>query len=461
MSWRTIIEKNDLAIDEIFLSKLGENLRLEAEFYVAGSSHDGIKGEDIIDFVQYGTSKGLNENNLGYPVLRLNEFELSFAGVPDKYCDLLSEAEYQSLKVKKDDVLICRTNGNPKYVGKAALAMEDAEYAFASYLFRIRPNNEIKPHVLVSYLNSKVGRKEIEKYAIVSNQANFSPAKFRQISIPVVPKTIQEKIQDIFTRAWELYRNSKEGFARAEALVLEETGLGSYRPSKLNVAIRTLGESIEHGRFDGEYWQTEFDDIQDLIKKNSNGFDTFEKLFKISDEKIKVVPGDEYRYVELADVNGATGTIDNLTNCKGKDLPSRGRMNLEKGDIIVSSVEGSLDKVALVSSEEDNIVGSTGFFVLRQEHYLPEVALTLLKISPISKLLKRQAQGTILTAIPKSSLSRVLLPKLDKKFQEKIRAQVVGSHEALYEAKQLLDKAKRAIEILVEQNEKEALKYLS
>jgi len=462
MSWQTITKENGLSATEVFISKLSKGLRIEAEFYVSDSSDNGkISGEDVIDYVQYGTSKGLNEENLGYPILRLNEYELSYAGVPEKYCDLLSEAEFEALKLKKNDVLICRTNGNPKYVGKAALVMEDAEYAFASYLFRIRPNSKILPSVLVSYLNSKTGRKEIEKYAIVSNQANFSPAKFRQISIPEIPNTLQKSIDALFTKSWHLYKTSKANFALAENKLLNETGFKTYRPNQENSSIRKLKDCLKDSRFDAEYWQTDFDNIQNIIRKNKNGFDTLDQMFDVIAEKSQIDPEKEYLYAELADVSGATGTIDNLTPLKGNDLPSRGRMALKKDDIIVSSVEGSLDKIAVVSVEKDNIIGSTGFFVLRKKHYVPEVALVLLKSEPIKALLKRQAQGTILSAITKSSLHRVLLPKLDDKTQMEISELVIKSHIEIRDCKALLEKTKRAVEIFIEQDEKVAIAYLN
>ncbi len=214
-------------------------------------------------------------------------------------------------------------------------------------------------------------------------------------------------------------------------------------------------------RFDAEYWQPDFDDIQNAIKKNKDGFDTLDKLFELSDKKVRIDPEKEYLYAELADVNSASGTIDNLTTLQGKELPSRGRMALKKNDIIISSVEGSLEKIALVLSEEKNIIGSTGFFVLRQKAYEPEVALVLLKSKPIQQLLKRQAQGTILTAIPKTSLPRVLLPKISQSVQGQIKQKIAQSNKERQEAKNLLEKAKRAVEIFIEQDEKQALAYLN
>ena len=46
-------------------------LRLEAEYWNSkGSQALKLIGSEIIDFVQYGTSKGLNEDRKGYPILR-------------------------------------------------------------------------------------------------------------------------------------------------------------------------------------------------------------------------------------------------------------------------------------------------------------------------------------------------------------------------------------------------------
>ena len=69
------------------------NIRFEAEFYNSktGLNDNFFYGKDIIDFVQYGTSNELNEDNLGYPILRLNEFDSNFIGIPSKYCNSITQ----------------------------------------------------------------------------------------------------------------------------------------------------------------------------------------------------------------------------------------------------------------------------------------------------------------------------------------------------------------------------------
>lgn len=165
--------------------------RLDAEFYCVSNQMKGdfVFGKDIVEFVQYGTSKELNEEKKGFPVLRLNEFDDFFITNPEKYCDKIRKEVFDSLKLKIGDVLICRTNGNPKLVGRSAVVLEDTNVAFASYLFRVRPKQEIiNSETLATFLNSRDGRAQIERFLMPSIQSNFSPSQFRAIKIPILPK---------------------------------------------------------------------------------------------------------------------------------------------------------------------------------------------------------------------------------------------------------------------------------
>src|SRR5699024_2176065 len=102
----------------------------------------------------------------------------------------------------------------------------DYDYAFASYLFRVRPNkNIINSPTLVAFLNSRFGRMEIERYAMVGNQANFSPAKFREISIPILPKDAQQRIENYTYLSFDALEKSKQLYTSAESYLLECLGM--------------------------------------------------------------------------------------------------------------------------------------------------------------------------------------------------------------------------------------------
>lgn len=422
---------------------------MESEFYNSNtvSYKNTVKASQIIDFSQYGTSKELNEMGEGYPVLRLNEFNYSFISHPDKYCSLLDIDAYHGLQLKKDDVLICRTNGNPKFVGRSAIVPKDYDYAFASYLFRIRPNRKyINSATLVAFLNSKYGRLEIEKYSMVGNQANFSPAKFREISIPVFSKDLNDKIEDITYRAFQKLEMSESLYSEAANNMLECLDLNDFTASSNSCNVKTLKESfIETGRLDAEYYQPKYDDILHHIQAYKYGSKNLAEICDIKDENFTPKDDTTYKYVELANI-GKYGNIIGCSQQKGEDLPSRARRIVSKNDVVISSLEGSLDSCALVEEDYDGALCSTGFYVLKSSVLNSETLLVLFKSPLVKELMRKGCSGTILTAIGRQELERIPIPLIRQEIQEEIAQHVQSSISLRKESQQLLEHAKLTVE---------------
>ena len=72
-----------------------------------------------------------------------------------------------------------------------------------------------------------------------------------------------------------------------------------------------------------------------------------------------------------------------------------------------------------------------------------------------------EASGTILAAVPASSLKNIIVPNLRLETQDRISSLVNQSHAARREAKMLLEKAKRAVEIAIEHSEQQAIDFLN
>lgn len=440
-----------LEICEVPFSRVIGNdiVRMESEFYNSNtvSYKNTVKASQIIDFSQYGTSKELNEMGEGYPVLRLNEFNYSFISHPDKYCSLLDIDAYHGLQLKKDDVLICRTNGNPKFVGRSAIVPKDYDYAFASYLFRIRPNRKyINSATLVAFLNSKYGRLEIEKYSMVGNQANFSPAKFREISIPVFSKDLNDKIEDITYRAFQKLEMSESLYSEAANNMLECLDLNDFTASSNSCNVKTLKESfIETGRLDAEYYQPKYDDILHHIQAYKYGSKNLAEICDIKEENFTPKDDTTYKYVELANI-GKYGNIIGCSQQKGEDLPSRARRIVSKNDVVISSLEGSLDSCALVEEDYDGALCSTGFYVLKSSVLNSETLLVLFKSPLVKELMRKGCSGTILTAIGRQELERIPIPLIRQEIQEEIAQHVQSSISLRKESQQLLEHAKLTVE---------------
>lgn len=436
--------------------------RLEAEFYNSKSltKIDCFIGQEVIDFVQYGTSEELNEVGQGYPTLRLNEFESFFIKRPQKFCAKIDYETFKSLLLKKGDVLICRTNGNPKLVGKAAIVPRDYDYAFASYLFRIRPKKDkILPTALVTYLNSRIGRAEIEKYLMISNQANFSPAKFREILIPKLGDKIQSYIDSAVWDAFNKLKASQEHYESGQKILLANLGFTNWKSKHKLTFIKNFSDAEKAGRIDAEYFQPKYDEIVNAIKSYPGGWDALDNLVTLKDKIFNHKDKVEYKYIELSNI-AANGEITECMVEEGQDLPSRARRKVATGDVIVSSIEGSLSSIALIEKEYDQALCSTGFHVINSKSLNSETLLVLLKSIVGQLQLKKGCSGTILTAINQDELKQIILPKVNTTIQNQIQQKITESFNLRKQSKHLLECAKRAVEIAIEQNEDTATEWL-
>ena len=454
-----------LEISEISLGEAQSKdiFRLESDFYTAKSFRMtfSYSGEEIIELSQYGTSEELNEDGKGFPILRLNEFNSLFVGSPAKFCSKISQKTFDELRLKRGDVLICRTNGNPKLVGKAAIVPEDTYYAYASYLFKIRPKSTlINSATLAIFLNSKYGRLEIEKYSMASNQVNFSPAKFREINIPKLG-SINEKVDSLVFTSFDFLKKSDHLYAEAEALLLKSLGLENFSPSSKNTNIKSFKDSFSTtGRLDAEYYQPKYEDYQNQVFSYQEGWSALEKVCDLKDKNYS--PNDEkfYQYIELADINKSGG----ITGCSkelGKDLPSRARRKVNAGDVLISSIEGSLSSCAIVSKEFENSLCSTGFYVIKSDKINSETLLVLFKSDLTQNILKQSCSGTILTAINKDEFLKIPLPLIDPKTQSQISLLIQESFSLKSKSEKLLELAKKAVEMAIEESEEEAMKFIN
>lgn len=443
---------------EISVVKLSEvledvDLRLESEYY--NSEHivfNSVQGCDIESFSQYGTSEDLNEEGKGFPILRLNEFDSFFISKPSKYCDLISKETFELLKLKKNDVLICRTNGNPKYVGKAAIVPKNYEYAFASYVFRLRPKTDIiNSATLVSFLNSKYGRIEIEKYSMVGNQANFSPAKFRQIAIPILSKELNNKIEEIVYKSFELLEESKSLYSQAEDLLLGELGLKDWQPKNTLYTTKKFSDFAQSGRLDAEYYQPKYDEIEKAIKSYKGGYDIVSNLFN-QNVDVCDYKKTEYNYVEIGDVNVGDGSVS-FNKVDTSELPDNAKRVLHKNDILISKVRPYRGAVAIIDFEQEDLIGSGAFTVLQEKSsYKKETLQILFRTAVYKDWLLKWNVGSSYPVIKDEDILNLPIPILPEQIQKKIASLIQQSFECKAQSKQLLEDAKRMVEEEIEKN---------
>ena len=444
-----------LEVEEIQFQNVlnNPNLRLEAEFFIKKTNlFESSIGAEIIDFVQYGTSEELNEDKRGYPILRLNEFDGSFLGIPAKYSEKISLDTYRTLEIKKGDVLICRTNGNLKYVGKAAIAMQDYSFAFASYLFRIRPNKFINPETLTVFLNSKSGRREIEKYAMKGNQSNFSPAKFREIKIPHFSTVLQDEIEALVSSSFEKLQKSKKAYQTAQNLLLEHLGLKGFNPPVQAVNIKSFADSFgTSGRLDAEFYQEKYESYLKKIQAFNNGFVQIQQEYSQVKSKSKFdLPA--YQYIEIGDVNVSDGSYS-FNEVATEDLPANAKIMVKEGDILISTVRPKRGAITVIEHDRDDLIVSGAFTILRRKvksYFNNEFLKVLLRTEIYKDWLLQFNVGTSYPVIKDEDILNLVIPNVEEAIQTQIADLVRQSDRLRQESQALLEEAKRKVEQAIE-----------
>jgi hypothetical protein len=334
--------------------------------------------------------------------------------------------------------------------------------SYSDNVLRIKIKH-LSPYFVIVYLNSRIGKRYLERVKKGSARSLISRENVDLIKIYEPHEEIINYCKNTILQSQKLIIESESLYSQAENLLLEELGLKDYKPRYEKTYTAKLSSAFSAHRIDAEYFQPAYEEVVEKIKEYPNGFSRLLECVENVKPNFDPTkhPDRTFYYVELADINSSIGVIHSVNEIKGEDAPSRARRLLKSNDVIVSSVEGSLEKVALVDKEYDGCLASTGFFQFRPVNILPEVLLVLFKSIVLQSQLKKLCSGTILTAVPKESLKNIIIPIIPDETQQKIASLVQQSHEARRKAKELLEVAKKAVEIAIEKNENEALNYIS
>lgn len=414
-------------------------------------------GNYLLD-TQYGMSISMNEEGDGCPIYRMNEIHNMLCDLEAAKYARVSAKEFQKFKLNDGDVLFNRTNSY-EWVGRTGIFYETGtQQIFASYLVRLIPDkSEILPEYLTAFLSSCYGVSDIKRRSRQSiNQTNVNPEEIKEILIPLLSMDTQLLIKKCFLKAHQSRLNAKEMYTQAEQLLLSAFDADDFSISQEPVSVKSFSDSfVKSGRLDAEYYQPKYDDYKNLLKTTN----VVSSLCHIYDRNFKPSQEVEYKYIELANV-GSSGNITDVETILGKELPSRARRQVQTGQVIIASVEGSLQSCALITEEYHNALCSTGFYVLDSESINSETLLVLFKSEPIQALLKQRCSGTILTAITRDELMDMPLPEIDKDVQTNIAEKIQASFAYRSQSEKLLKNAKRAVEIAIEQGEEHAVKWL-
>lgn len=182
----------------------------------------GCLGDYVIND-RYGTSDKTHNDGSGVPVLRMGNIQNGRLDIRDLKYLHIADKEREKLILKRGDILVNRTN-SAELVGKCAVFNLAGDFAYASYLIRLRLDTErADPSLVARFINSPVGRAYMfDERKQMTGQANVNATKLKALPIALPPieeqRRILAKIDALQARVDALRRAQAETAAELEAL---------------------------------------------------------------------------------------------------------------------------------------------------------------------------------------------------------------------------------------------------
>lgn len=377
--------------------------------------------------------------------------------ISDSFSDFLSEkgnAEIARTSLQEFDIITTIIGASEEVIARSAIiSTEHLPANINQNIVQIRIKKDVAfPEYVNTYLNTKYGRDYLRYLSRQTEQVNLNCKEVESVIVPKFSFRFQNLIATNLRKANKLQQEANFLYVAAGQSLAEK--IGNVPVAKTNFSIKSFSKSFRAtGRLDADYYQPRYEEyIESLHTKDTVSF----LCNRIYDDNFLPRAKEKYKYIELANV-GMYGNVSDLKLQNGDELPSRARRRVKAGQVIVSSIEGSLQSCALITDELDGALCSTGFYVIDSNRINSETLLVLFKSEPIQALMKQRCSGTILTAISKNEFLSMPLPEIDSETQNKIAEKVQKAFALRKDAEQLISIAVRTVEIAIEENETAAM----
>ncbi|MDO4896793.1 MAG: restriction endonuclease subunit S [Moraxella sp.] len=348
----------------------------------------------------------------------------------------------------KGDIVITKV-GTPCY---ASMIQDYDEVALSRTVLGMQKISKINPYYLLIFLRSKYGFGQLLRHRELTIQYQLTLERTKKILVYIPEEKFQNRIEKITREYFVAQETARNSYLEAETLLLENLGLQNFQATNQSVNIKALKDSfLQTGRLDAEFYQVKYEQYWNLIKSQDYVF--------IRDEYLHITQKPDwknqaYQYIEIGDVNISDGSYQ-ANWVEYQDLPANAKIQVQKGDILISTVRPYRGAVTIIGENDQDLVVSGAFTVLRKKEnsiFNNEVLKVLLRSDLYKDWLLQFNVGTSYPVIKDGDILNLPIPKIPPKIQTQIANYVRQSNELREQATQLLAQAKHNVETEIEQN---------
>ncbi len=462
MNWQTIAQNHDLNISTINLSEIEGAFRLDADYYQQKFYNiiTKIKSKkyDTLSNLVSNKTKKFDKKESGYfNYLEISNINTTTGGYKFELLPIEEAPSRAQKKLNKNDVVISTVRPNRNAV---AIIEDEKDKMIASSGFCVLKSKNINPYFLFTFFKTK----PIIDLLIRKTTATMYPAVSEQdilnLPIPLPSSFFEKEIEKIIKNVKDFQEKAELEYQEAEQSFIKEINLDGYITKDNNISIRNLKECLNDNRFDAEYWQPKYDEIENKVS-----FIKQEKLEDMVSIKKGVETGSE-AYSEEGNLffrvsDFSIYGFDEGEKRISEELYEKLKKNFKplKEEILFTK-DGTIG-ISFALHEDVDAIISSAFLRLKPKTKINNDYLALALNSSYCKAqIERMSGGAIIAHLKPDNVIKIKIPILTDEKQENIAHKVSNAFRLRNEAKNMLEKAKKTVELFIEQDEEEALKYL-
>ncbi len=391
---------------------------------------------------------------ISHPVITTRQDPL-FEKIPTHFADA-----HESVKrLSRGEIVITKV-GSPCY---ASIIHDIDEVALSRTVLGLKSITDIDPYYLVAFLRSKYGFTQLLRERELTIQLQLT---LNRVGSVLVFKPSRQSLERLVSQCLfqheNINRQSDRLYAQAETLLLSELGLADWQPEhRLTFEVDYLG-TRRTSRIDADYFQPKYREIVDAIKGYPGGWDTLGNLTTIT--KGFEVGSGEYLDEGIPFVRVSNLSPFEITEEKyiSEELYREiQELQPQQGEIFLSK-DATPGIAHYLREQPQKMITSGG--ILRLKSKTDKVGneyLTLVLNSLLTKeQVNRDVGGSVILHWRPDQVAGTMIPIAPKETQAQIQDKVTESAALRQESKRLLQCAKRAVEMAIEEDEQTAIAWL-
>lgn len=376
----------------------------------------------------------------------------------------IPESCFNTLKrshIFKNDILITIVGANTGLVG---LVFDPPEKLVANCKLGIaRPDSKkVSSGFLYAFLIGRYGQHQILRSIRGGGQTGLILPDMRGLRINRFDGAFEAKIDETIIAGHKGLADSNELFLNTQNILLSEVGLNTWQPKHRLTFIKNHSDTEQAERIDAEYFQPKYEEIIKGIKGYKGGWDTLGNLVTV--KKSVEVGSDEYLDEGVPFIRVSNLSPFEITEEKyiSENLYAKIKQHQpEQGEILFSK-DGTPGIAHYLNTPPRKMIPSGGILRLKNktsktnDEYLTLVLNSIL----VKEQINRDVGGSIILHWRPDQIKETVIPILAEKKQNEIQEKVIESLSLRKKSKRLLECAKRAVEIAIEQGDKNAISWL-